>query len=96
VLRIKLEIVPFGQEESTYSINEIFITNKGTDGLLPKDEEGSTWRYYHVSEHDPRFPVNKTKPKYIIEHKREDGALVLLEKAIAVLNKAEQKLDKIS
>ena len=75
-LRVTVEIVPFGEEDQKYEIGRLHISNYGPTNEL----DGNYW--YHVHE----APMDKP-----IKHYRDDGAWVLIQKAI---NKHVDRLTK--
>ena len=74
-LRVKISIVPFGNETKEYVIETINISNVG---------EGSGATYKYVVEHNKYKKVDENTPT--VEHLRADGPLSLVKKAIEKLN----------
>lgn len=73
VLRVKVEIVPFGDEQKSYELGRLDIFNKGyisfghcEYGVIELDVEGNTGGLYDN----------------IVTHKRDEGYWVLLNKVI--------------
>lgn len=82
-LRVKLEVVPFGDEEKAYEIGRLDIFNKG---IAPPSPEGWDIGGYHVY-----GVINLTKGEeglYNEEvlHRRWEGAWKLVVAAITELN----------
>lgn len=78
MLHVKIDIVPFGEEEGREQIKELYIANVGrVDGDVCK---------YDVYLKDPRF-MKKRVVDGTYEHARADGAFICVEKAIASLEK---------
>lgn len=77
-LRVKLEIIPHGDEDKAYTIETINISNIERIGW---DE------YIYVIEHNEYKKYNSNTPT--IEHLRTEGPLVLVQKAIQKLLKKE-------
>lgn len=82
MLHVKIDLVPFGQEDGRRQISEIFIGNFG------KLQSGE-YRYA-VYRKDPRPNGDFDKFDVVVFHNREDGCEVLTMKAIKKLK--EEKL----
>lgn len=80
MLHVKIDLVPFGQDNDRRQISEIYIGNVGYA------TKGKT--KYHVYLEDPRKgPVRQVIPDAVALHKREDGAEVLVMLAIKALKR---------
>jgi len=77
MMRVTVEIVPFGQEEDKYTLHTLEIGNMGRATKAPDD--GKTWCRYHVWLDGELVSDN-------VFHAREDGPLPLVEKAVAKHN----------
>lgn len=76
-LRVLLQIVPFGNEEKAYTIETVNISNTGVVATsLPP-------QYQYIIEHNEYKSGRKDLPKIL--HKREDGAIALVHKALEQL-----------
>ncbi len=83
MIRVAIELWPFGNESKSKVIDEIFIANMGD---APNPETNGTWCVYNVWLERP------TKETYyksvsVVEHRREDGAKELLRKVMNELAK---------
>lgn len=76
MLRVKIEIVPFGEEEKAYTIHTLNIGNMG-----PSMIEGFH-KYHAWLDDDPRGKAMRPEPHAEVHHKREEGALVLAKKVL--------------
>ena len=83
MLRIKIEIVPYGREEDKYQIEEINIVNVGGDNY-----KGNYKVYFNE---DPRLTPELEHDIMIKKFKRQKGARELLR---TVLNKFKAKENK--
>lgn len=83
-LRVTLEIVPFGQEESKYELAHLNIHNRGVAQrpmyTLTPDERTEYIYDFEYWESDATKPVTGK-----VHHYRDDGALVLAGKVVAQL-----------
>lgn len=70
-LRVKISIVPHGVEEEEYTIHTLNISNMGTTDFRE-------WEY--IVELDQYKKYDDNTPR--VFHKRDDGALLLVHKAI--------------
>lgn len=80
MLRVKVEIVPFGKEEGAHQIHEINIGNMG-------DNPDGTYLYHAWVDVDPRTK-ERPAPHAIVNHVRSDGALVLVHKVLEKIHGA--------
>jgi hypothetical protein len=85
MLRVTIELVPFGDDEKKTTISTLYIGNIGAPAA--QINHPGTWRRYQVSLFDPRNDVNKEQAAQVryYHHKREDGAEVCVAKAIQAL-----------
>jgi hypothetical protein len=77
-LRVKISIVPFGDESKEYEIERLNISNRSfEEGDLPNGD------CPYVVEHNSykNFDENTSR----VSHSRSDGALVLVRKALEEL-----------
>jgi hypothetical protein len=77
MIHVKCDLLPLGHEEGKKQISELFIANVGCDA------KGFT--SYRVWLNDPRLPANPKNPDAVCKHKRSDGCLILVMKAIKAL-----------
>lgn len=80
-MRVTLSIVPFGNEDKAYEIGRLDIFNKGTT-LGQWDTKSTTYRYGVIN----LSPEDEGLYDKEIFHHREDGAWVLLRKALTELD----------
>lgn len=73
-LRVTLEIVPFGNEDEKRTIETVNISNIGFDL--------DSCKYMYYVEHNE---YKEFKSKIVVYHDRNQGALVLAQKAIAAV-----------
>ena len=78
MLRVRLEIVPFGNETHTREIGRLDIFNRG----CPEAADGQQQCFYGVIE---LTPSNGGLYKEPVFHFRPEGAWKLVAKAIAIL-----------
>ena len=78
MLRVTIELIPFGNEDNKETIGEIIIINDATSKKRP--EFGNYEVKLYQSTISPKFIAIKN-------HKREDGYLKLLQKCINKLVK---------
>jgi hypothetical protein len=83
MLRVKIEIVPYGREEDRYQIEEINIANVGGDNYKAN--------YKVFVDKDPRFTGLEECDIIIKKFKRQKGARELVR---SVLNKLYAKGNK--
>lgn len=74
-LRVTLEIVPFGREDKKYTIETLNISNVTLQ--VPTIVKGEDT---YIIEHNDYKNYDDKTPK--VPHKREDGALTLVRKAL--------------
>lgn len=74
MIHVKIDLVPFGQEEGRKTISDLFICNEG-DG-------GGGWHMYGVYKKDPRF---KRESLATVPHRREEGCDKLVALALTAL-----------
>ncbi len=80
MLRVKIELVPFGQEEGTRTLHTAYIGNVGGDS-----EIGVYDAWLDV---DPRGFLPRPSPHaHIPRYKRARGAAVLTQKVLALLTR---------
>lgn len=84
VLRVKLEIVPFGDEDKAYEIGRLDIFNKGP--VLAKDSGDNTTDMggYHQYGVINLSPKDEGMYELDITHRRWEGAWKLVRKALEV------------
>jgi hypothetical protein len=80
-LRLTLEIVPFGVEANKRVIETVNISNIGEGPMI-----GS---YYYIVEHNDYKNYDDNTPQLL--HWRKDGALVLAQRALELLNFKEDE-----
>lgn len=76
-LRVTLEIVPHGNELRKYCIGGLEIHNTGNDGL--------GLHSYHAQQFSDGGTILKETVDGTLEHNRQDGAWVLVKRAIESL-----------
>ena len=77
MLHVKVDLVPFGQEDGRRQILELYIANMGR--ISPIHYE------YHVWTEDPRGKELRPEPAVAVDHSRDDGAWILVKKCIEAL-----------
>jgi hypothetical protein len=77
MLHVKIDLVPFGQEEGRRQILDLYIANVGR--ISPIHHE------YHVWCEDPRGVQPRPEPLVSVDHMRDDGAWILVKKCIEAL-----------
>lgn len=80
-MRVTLSIVPFGREDEAYEIGRLDIFNKGTT-LGQWNAQSTIYRYGVIN----LSPEDEGLYDKEIFHHREDGAWVLLQKALTELD----------
>lgn len=83
MLRVVIELHPFGDSSKSKVIDEIFIANMGH---VPNTESDGTWCFYNAW---LKRPTKETmyKPAAVVEHRREDGSKELVRKVLNELDK---------
>jgi hypothetical protein len=79
MLHMKIDIVPFGQEEGRRKIYELFIVNTGAIAAQPG------WANYEIYLTDPRFMKTPRIADAYTRHLRSNGAEHLVQQSIAAL-----------
>jgi hypothetical protein len=74
MMKVSIEIHPFGAEDEKYSIHHIYIANKGNG-----ESEFHKTPYDVWFDDDPRGKKPRPKPLCRVEHWRNEGALKLTE-----------------
>lgn len=74
-MRVRIEIVPYGEEDKAYEIERLDIFNKGRIGISDLCNYG----VIHISEKDAGMYDD------VVLHSRKDGALVLVERVLTDL-----------
>ncbi len=77
MMRVKIEIVPYGEENKAYEIERLDIFNKG---YVAKTGSVCEYGVIHISDRNKAGMYTAT-----LHHARSDGALVLLEKVLSKL-----------
>jgi hypothetical protein len=79
MMRVTVEIVPFGQEKDKYTLHTIEIGNMGRHKEGQYDRDGRTYCRYNAWLDGEQIAEN-------ILHAREDGALNLIERVLTHRN----------
>lgn len=82
-LRVKLEIVPFGDEDRAYEIGRLDIFNKGIAPPSPKGWDLGGYHQYGVINLSPQ---EEGLYDDVVLHRRWEGAWALVAEAIEGLN----------
>jgi len=87
MLRVAIELHPFGDSSQKKEIGEIFIANMGDSAGYPID---GTWCEYNVWR---ERPTKKTmfKPDASVSHRREDGAEELVRLCLNALHEDDDE-----
>ncbi len=87
MLRVTINIEPFGDQSAARTLHCLEITNIKPH-RVPASKVGcdGEWREYEVRQFDPSGEGVKS---CVVEHNRQDGALVLLRLALEGLEAAE-------
>lgn len=84
MLRVTIEVVPFGNESKREVLHTVEIANTLQVPESKRHLTHEEWRIYRIAEWAGESLVtNRTRQ---VRHDRIDGALVLVEKALRALN----------
>lgn len=83
MLRVAIELHPFGDSDRMKVIGEVFIANMGDSPGYPID---GTWCEYNIWRERPTKEMVH-KPDAQVSHRREDGAEELVRKCLNELEK---------
>ena len=77
MLKITVEVIPFGEDDQTETIQKFYIVNEGR--VLSRENDDSTLRIYGIFKDDPRTLGKRVGQ---VLHFRDRGALELVRAAI--------------